>query len=239
MEATDDHVARSARASQRKEDYRFLTGAGQYTDDVDAAAPDLRRLPALAARARDDQAASTSTRRKAAPGVSRVYHRRRPRGREGRRPALRLADHRRQRPADEGAAASRRSRRARCATSATASRWSSPRRSTQAKDAAELIEVDYEVLPAVVDARQGAQAARRRCTTIAPDNTCYVWALGDKARGRRGVRQGRARHQARVRQQPPDPQRDRAARGERALHRAPTTATRSTSRTRTRTSSGC
>jgi carbon-monoxide dehydrogenase large subunit len=49
----------------------------------------------------------------------------------------------------------------------------------QAKDAAELVEVDYEVLPAVVrasDARRGTSLHE-----IAPDNTCYVWALGDKA----------------------------------------------------------
>jgi carbon-monoxide dehydrogenase large subunit len=51
----------------------------------------------------------------------------------------------------------------------------------QAKDAAELIDVDYEVLQAVVDMvdarKQGAPALH----DIAPDNTCYVWALGDKA----------------------------------------------------------
>jgi len=51
----------------------------------------------------------------------------------------------------------------------------------QAKDAAELLDVDYEVLPAVVRAadarRQGAPALH----DIAPDNTCYVWAIGDKA----------------------------------------------------------
>jgi aerobic carbon-monoxide dehydrogenase large subunit len=51
----------------------------------------------------------------------------------------------------------------------------------EAKDAAALIEADYEALPAVVrvtDARvQGAAVVH----DIAPDNTCYVWALGDKA----------------------------------------------------------
>ena len=42
-----------------------------------------------------------------------------------------------------------------------------------------------------------------------------------------------------LRQQPADPQRHRAARRQRGVHRATTTATRSTSPTRTRTSSGC
>ena len=48
---------------KRKEDYRFLTGAGNYTDDVVAAAPDLRRFRALAARAREDPGRSGRTRR--------------------------------------------------------------------------------------------------------------------------------------------------------------------------------
>ncbi|HKU46263.1 MAG TPA: molybdopterin cofactor-binding domain-containing protein, partial [Burkholderiales bacterium] len=45
--------------------------------------------------------------------------------------------------------------------------------------AAELVEVDYEVLPAVVDA---AAATRSKVSVHegVPNNTCYVWALGDK-----------------------------------------------------------
>jgi len=49
----------------------------------------------------------------------------------------------------------------------------------QARDAAELIEVDYEVLPAVTDGMKAKGAAALH--DIAPDNSCYVWALGDKA----------------------------------------------------------
>jgi carbon-monoxide dehydrogenase large subunit len=51
----------------------------------------------------------------------------------------------------------------------------------QAKDAAELVEVDYEVLPAVVDVADAAKKGAPALHDIAPDNTCYVWALGDKA----------------------------------------------------------
>jgi len=49
----------------------------------------------------------------------------------------------------------------------------------QAKNAAELVEVDYEPLSAVVDVRdaQGGVALH----DAAPDNHCYKWALGDKA----------------------------------------------------------
>ena len=45
----------------------------------------------------------------------------------------------------------RRSPRARCASPAIRSRWWSPRRRYLAEDAAELVDVDYEPLPAVVD----------------------------------------------------------------------------------------
>ncbi|MGH8621785.1 MAG: xanthine dehydrogenase family protein molybdopterin-binding subunit, partial [Burkholderiales bacterium] len=50
----------------------------------------------------------------------------------------------------------------------------------QAKDAAELIEVDYEVLPAVVMASGARKSGAPVVHDMAPDNTCYVWALGDK-----------------------------------------------------------
>ena len=51
----------------------------------------------------------------------------------------------------------------------------------QAKDAAELIEVDYEVLRAVVDVASARKTGAPAVHDIAPDNTCYVWSIGDKA----------------------------------------------------------
>jgi aerobic carbon-monoxide dehydrogenase large subunit len=51
----------------------------------------------------------------------------------------------------------------------------------QAKDAGELVEVDYGVLPAVVDVGEARKQGAPALHEIAPDNTCYVWALGDKA----------------------------------------------------------
>ncbi|MFL6713001.1 MAG: xanthine dehydrogenase family protein molybdopterin-binding subunit, partial [Sulfurifustis sp.] len=52
----------------------------------------------------------------------------------------------------------------------------------QAKDAAERLEVEYEVLPAVVDPvealKPGAPAVH---DDLAPGNRCYLWSLGDKA----------------------------------------------------------
>ncbi|MDD5324947.1 MAG: xanthine dehydrogenase family protein molybdopterin-binding subunit [Polaromonas sp.] len=49
----------------------------------------------------------------------------------------------------------------------------------QAKNAAELVEVDYDVLTAVVKVTDAARAAPLH--DAAPDNHCYKWAIGDKA----------------------------------------------------------
>ena len=49
----------------------------------------------------------------------------------------------------------------------------------QAKNAAEAVVVDYDVLPAVVDVRDAAKGAQLH--DAAPNNHCFKWALGDKA----------------------------------------------------------
>jgi carbon-monoxide dehydrogenase large subunit len=49
----------------------------------------------------------------------------------------------------------------------------------QARNAAELVHVNYDVLPAVVDVRDAAKATALH--EVAPDNHCYKWAIGDKA----------------------------------------------------------
>src|SRR5499427_304682 len=51
----------------------------------------------------------------------------------------------------------------------------------QARDAAELVKVDYEELPAVVRAGDARKKGAAVVHDMAPDNTCYVWGLGDKA----------------------------------------------------------
>ena len=50
----------------------------------------------------------------------------------------------------------------------------------QARDAAELVEVAYEPLPAVVDATHARAPGAPVIHDVAPDNTCYVWSIGDK-----------------------------------------------------------
>ncbi len=51
----------------------------------------------------------------------------------------------------------------------------------QAKDAAELIVVDYDVLPAVVNPVDALKPGAPQIHDEAPGNKCYTWALGDKA----------------------------------------------------------
>src|SRR5690606_15676310 len=51
----------------------------------------------------------------------------------------------------------------------------------QAKDAAELIEVDYEELPAVAATERALAADAPKVHDEFDDNCCYVWAIGDKA----------------------------------------------------------
>ncbi len=50
----------------------------------------------------------------------------------------------------------------------------------QARDAAEAVKVDYKELPAVVDTASAAKA-KTAVHAEAPDNTVYNWHLGDKA----------------------------------------------------------
>ena len=88
---------------RRKEDYRFLTGSGQFTDDVNP--PNhvhayFLRSPHAHAKIRKIDTAKA----KAAPGVVAIFTGRRSRRRQ--RPALRLAHHGHRRQADERAAAS-------------------------------------------------------------------------------------------------------------------------------------
>ncbi|HYH40066.1 MAG TPA: xanthine dehydrogenase family protein molybdopterin-binding subunit [Azospirillum sp.] len=51
----------------------------------------------------------------------------------------------------------------------------------QAKDAAELVEVDYEDLPAVVSLRQAVDGNAALVHDEVPGNVCYDWHLGDAA----------------------------------------------------------
>ena len=161
----------------RKEDYRFLTGTGQYTDDV--------ALPhqSYAAFVRSPHAHAVlknvnTEKAKQAPGVLAVYT-----GADlaaakvGGLPCGWLITDVHGKPMKEppfpplaqGKACHVGDRVAVVIAETL----------EQARDAAEKVEVDYDVLPAVVDPAKAAKS--KPIHDIAPDNICYVWALGDKA----------------------------------------------------------
>ncbi|MFN3566848.1 MAG: xanthine dehydrogenase family protein molybdopterin-binding subunit, partial [Burkholderiaceae bacterium] len=164
------------RAVERKEDYRFLTGAGQYTDDVTLPNQTygyFLRSPHAHAKIKSIDTAAA----KKAPGVLGVFTGKDvasvgglPCGwlitsidgtpmKEPRHPII--AEHKVLHVGDQVALVVAETR-------------------AQAKAAAALIEVDYEVLPAVVDTATAAKA-KTAVHEIAPDNVCYTWACGDKA----------------------------------------------------------
>ena len=160
----------------RKEDYRFLTGAGQYTDDVAFAGQThaaFVRSPHAHARIRKiniDKALK-------APGVLRIFS-----GKDlaeakvGGLPCGWLITDVKGQPMKEPPYPPLAQGKVRHVGERVAVVIAESQ--TQARDAAELIEVDYQPLPAVVSAAKVKSGPAIH--EIAPDNTCYVWALGDK-----------------------------------------------------------
>ena len=172
--ATPQQIGASVR---RKEDYRYLTGAGQYTDDINqhnqTYAIFLRSPHAHARINAIDTAAA-----KKAPGVVAIYTGADLPATVGGLPCGWLITSTDGTPMKEPKHPLLAQGKVRYVGDQVAIVIAES--ITQAKDAAELIEVDYEVLPAVVDTGTAAKAS----TAVhdeAPNNICYVWALGDKA----------------------------------------------------------
>src|SRR5437762_11425721 len=161
----------------RKEDYRFLTGAGQYTDDV--------ALPGqtYAAFVRSPHAHATlksirTDKAKKAVGVVAVYTGADlAAGKVGGLPCGWLITDVKGQPMKEPPYPALAQGKVRHVGERVAVVIAET--AAQARDAAELIEVDYGTLPAVVDPvkAKGAPAIHE----AAPDNACYVRALGDPA----------------------------------------------------------
>lgn len=162
----------------RKEDYRFLTGAGQYTDDV--------VLPgqSYAAFVRSPHAHAkinsiNSAKAKAAKGVLAVYT-----GDDiaaaklGGLPCGWLITDVNGQPMKEPPHPVLAQGKVRYVGDHVAVVVAETQ--SQARDAADLVEVNYETLPAVVDAAKARAKGAPVLHVIASDNTCYVWALGDK-----------------------------------------------------------
>ncbi|MGY8904219.1 MAG: xanthine dehydrogenase family protein molybdopterin-binding subunit [Burkholderiales bacterium] len=170
------HIGESLK---RKEDYRFLIGAGQYTDDItlpNQAYAVFVRSPHAHAKVLGINAAAA----KAAPGVIEVltgaevaadklnglpcgWQINNPDGtpmNEPPHPILALdtvryvGDHVAMVVAET---------------------------LEQAKNAAELVEVDYDVLPAVVGVMDAGKTGAAQLHAAAPSNKCYKWTIGDQA----------------------------------------------------------
>ncbi len=95
-----------------------------------------------------------------------------------------------------------------------------------AKDALDLIEVDYAELPAVVDPAEAVKPGAPALWDEQPSNVALDWGSGRSQQMRRGVRQGGEDRDARSRDQPRHGRAARAARHPRRIRSARPSATR-------------
>ena len=163
---------------RRKEDARFLTGAGQYTDDVTMPRQThayFLRSPHAHARIRGDR---HRRRRRRRPASSRSSPAPTSTGVNG-LPCGWLITSTDGKPMKEPPHPVLAQGKVRYVGDQVALVVAETL--DQAKDAAELIDVDYEVLPAVVNAVDALKPGAPQIHDEAPGNKCYTWALGDKA----------------------------------------------------------
>ena len=165
-------------AVKRREDYRFLTGAGQYTDDVQLPGQTYAvfvRSPHAHAKIRRID----TTKARKAPGVVGIFTGEDVAGAKiGGLPCGWLITDVNGQPMKEPPHPVLAQGKVRYVGDHVAVVIAETL--LQARDAAELVEVDYDVLPAVVDVAAARKPGAPAIHDIAPDNTCYVWALGDK-----------------------------------------------------------
>ncbi len=168
------HIGESVR---RKEDYRFLTGAGNYTDDINLAnqrvAVFVRSPHAHAVIKSVDVAAA-----EAMPGVAKVFIGKDVEGKMGGLPCGWLITSTDGTPMKEPPHPILAQGKVRYVGDHVAMVVADTLE--QAKNAAEAVVVDYDVLSAVVSVSDAAKATALH--DAAPDNHCYKWALATKAR---------------------------------------------------------
>jgi aerobic carbon-monoxide dehydrogenase large subunit len=162
----------------RKEDERFLTGVGQYTDDIQinnmVYAYFVRSPHAHAAIKSIDKAAAL-----AAPGVVAIYD-----GQDvaadkiGGLPCGWLITSTNGEPMKEPPHPILCIGKARYVGDHVAMVIAETLE--QARDAAELVDVDYDVLPAIADIRDAGKDGAPQIHDEAPANHCYKWAIGEK-----------------------------------------------------------
>jgi carbon-monoxide dehydrogenase large subunit len=169
------HIGESLR---RKEDYRFLTGAGQYTDDIVLQnmhhAVFVRSPHAHAQIRKVDKTAALK-----APGVIGIFD-----GQDvaadkiGGLPCGWLITSTDGQPMKEPPHPILAQGKVRYVGDHVAMVVADTLEN--AKNAAELVEVDYEALAAVVDVRDSMKTGAPTLHDAAPGNHCYKWAIGDK-----------------------------------------------------------
>ncbi|HTN48304.1 MAG TPA: xanthine dehydrogenase family protein molybdopterin-binding subunit [Burkholderiaceae bacterium] len=172
----NDRAGFIGKSVERKEDFRFLSGSGQYTDDITLPRQThgvFVRSPHAHARIRGiDSAAAVK-----APGVLGVFT-----GKDlagiGGLPCGWLINSIDGTPMKEPKHPVLAEDKVRYVGDHVALVVAET--NAQAKAAAALVDVDYDVLPAVVDTAT-ADKAKTAVHDVAPDNVCYVWGCGDKA----------------------------------------------------------
>ena len=172
MTATASPIGQSIR---RKEDVRFLTGAGQYTNDITA------RHTTHAYFLRSPHAHATirgidTSRAKSAPSVLAIFT-----GEDlvgvGGLPCGWLITGTDGKPMAEPPHPVLARGKVRYVGDPVALVIAESLH--QAKDAAELIDVDYDTHPAVVNGIEALRHGAPQLHDVAPNNKCYTWALGD------------------------------------------------------------
>ncbi|HZF37153.1 MAG TPA: xanthine dehydrogenase family protein molybdopterin-binding subunit [Candidatus Angelobacter sp.] len=166
-------------AVKRKEDFRFLTGGGNYTDDINRPGQTyayiVRSPHAHANIKRIDTSAAAK-----APGVVAIFT-----GadyaadKKGGLPCGWLINNKDGTPMVEPPHPPLIADRVRHVGDQVAVVIAATR--DQAKSAAELIVVDYQELPAIISTGDATKPGAPQVWEQAKNNTCYDWHLGDKA----------------------------------------------------------
>ena len=171
----NDRAGFIGQSVERKEDYRFLTGAGQYTDDITLPHQSVGyflRSPHAHARLRSIDIMAA----KSAPGVLGVFT-----GKDmasvGGLPCGWQINNIDGTPMKEPKHAVLAENKVCYVGDHVALVVAETL--AQAKDAANLIDVEYDVLPAVADTAAAAKS-KTAVHDIAPDNVCFTWGCGDK-----------------------------------------------------------
>jgi carbon-monoxide dehydrogenase large subunit len=164
-------------AVRRKEDFRFITGKGQYTDDVSRpgqahihflrsphAHAKIKRIDAGAAKQMPGVLAVLTGAELAADKIGNLICGWMIHSKDG--SPMKMAPH----PAIANGKANHVGDPVAVVVAET---------EDQAEDAAEKVVVDYEVLPAVADPAKAQQKGAAQIHEVAPQNTIYQWHLGD------------------------------------------------------------